>query len=219
MKHIVKTFCLLALGMLGLWACSDDDGATDEYSDWQARNEAYSASQMATARTAIAAAKQAHGAAWEEHCGWKTFVSFRHDENQPTKAGDSIVVEVLEKGEGRVTPYINDSVRIFYRGRLIPSASYPEGMVFAYSGQSSKYEDIFNVATAVPTTRRAYSFVTGFSTALLHMHTGDRWRIYLPAALGYGKVEQGSIPAYSTLVFEVKLLAFFRSGAVVTPWN
>ena len=59
MKHIVKTFCLLALGMLGLWACSDDDGATDEYSDWQARNEAYFASQMATARTAIAAAKQA----------------------------------------------------------------------------------------------------------------------------------------------------------------
>ena len=51
------------------------------------------------------------------------------------------------------------------------------------------------------------------------MHTGDRWRIYLPAALGYGKVEQGSIPAYSTLVFEVKMLAFFRSGAVVTPWN
>lgn len=219
MKRYVFISVVIAWALLCFVACSDDDGGSNEYHDWQQRNEAFFASKVAVANEAIRSAQREHGEAWKEYCQWQTFVSYRHDASLPPKQGDSIVVEVLERGKDGPSPFINDSVRVYFRGRLIPTESYPEGMVFSHSGQSSKYEDIFNTATAVPTTQRAFSFVTGLSTALLHMHIGDRWRIYVPADLGYSVVDHGSIPAYSTLIFEVQLLAFFRSGASVTPWN
>ena len=42
------------------------------------------------------------------------------------------------------------------------------------------------------------------------MHIGDTWRIYVPAALGYGSVTKTGIPAYSTLVFDITLNSFYR---------
>lgn len=38
------------------------------------------------------------------------------------------------------------------------------------------------------------------------MHVGDKWELYLPAEVGYGKQWQEGIPSGSTLVFEVELL-------------
>ena len=35
---------------------------------------------------------------------------------------------------------------------------------------------------------------------------GDKWIIYIPYAMGYGIKSFDSIPAYSTLIFEVELL-------------
>ena len=38
-------------------------------------------------------------------------------------------------------------------------------------------------------------------------HIGDRWEIYIPAEMGYGKFSQPGIPGGSTLIFDVELLA------------
>lgn len=43
--------------------------------------------------------------------------------------------------------------------------------------------------------------------SLQAMHVGDRWEIYVPAELGYGKYSQPGIPGGSTLVFDIELLA------------
>ncbi|CRH73020.1 FKBP-type 22 kDa peptidyl-prolyl cis-trans isomerase [Chlamydia trachomatis] len=40
-----------------------------------------------------------------------------------------------------------------------------------------------------------------------HMSIGDKWEIYIPAELGYGKFSQQGIPAGSTLIFEIELFA------------
>ena len=47
----------------------------------------------------------------------------------------------------------------------------------------------------------------GFQIALLNMHIGDRWVVYIPYELGYGKRTSGPIPAFSTLVFEIELIS------------
>ena len=47
--------------------------------------------------------------------------------------------------------------------------------------------------------------VDGFATALMHMHPGDHWMVYIPYQLGYGTTGNGSIPAYSMLRFEIAL--------------
>ncbi len=39
-----------------------------------------------------------------------------------------------------------------------------------------------------------------------HMHIGDKWEVYIPAEMGYGKFSQPCIPGGSTLIFEIELL-------------
>jgi FKBP-type peptidyl-prolyl cis-trans isomerase FklB len=61
--------------------------------------------------------------------------------------------------------------------------------------------------------------VDGFSTALQNMHIGDRWLVYIPYTLGYGTTDSGTIPAYSTLVFDITLLAYYHPGATIPTWQ
>jgi peptidylprolyl isomerase/FKBP-type peptidyl-prolyl cis-trans isomerase FklB len=49
--------------------------------------------------------------------------------------------------------------------------------------------------------------VDGFSTALQHMQVGDKWEIWIPWKLGYGESGNNSIQGYTTLVFEIELVA------------
>ena len=39
-----------------------------------------------------------------------------------------------------------------------------------------------------------------------HMCVGDKWEVYIPAEMGYGKFSQLGIPGGSTLIFEIELL-------------
>ena len=38
------------------------------------------------------------------------------------------------------------------------------------------------------------------------MHIGDKWEIYIPAEMGYGKFSPLGILGGSTLIFEIELL-------------
>ncbi len=59
----------------------------------------------------------------------------------------------------------------------------------------------------VPLAVRLSDLIEGWGIALRHMTVGDRWEIYLPAERGYGALSQPGIPAHSTLVFDIELLA------------
>jgi len=63
---------------------------------------------------------------------------------------------------------------------------------------------------ATPTKFAVSGVVKGFSTALMRMHRGDHWRIYIPYQLGYGSGARSVIPAYSTLIFDLRLEDFWR---------
>ena len=39
--------------------------------------------------------------------------------------------------------------------------------------------------------------------------------MYIPYQLGYGNADNGSIPAYSTLVFDITLVSYYRAGVDV----
>jgi FKBP-type peptidyl-prolyl cis-trans isomerase FklB len=60
---------------------------------------------------------------------------------------------------------------------------YPYGFNFGKSYSSST----LNETTDVPTLMAVNQNITGFATALMHMVEGDRWKIYIPYYLGYGK--------------------------------
>lgn len=219
-RSLVGLLLLLAAFCPALVACSDDEeDEEDEYYDWKNRNEEYFENIRNLATDSITQAKRTYGTSWEDYCNWRAYLSYSYDDSYSHEYTDSVYINILERGDGEGCPYLNDSVRVFYRGRIIPTTSYPEGYVFSYSGQSSLYEQIFSYETGVPSTIRTSSFIKGVGTALLYMHIGDLWRIYVPQGLGYGSSGSGEVPAYSTLIFEVQLVDYFRNGEDIIEWN
>lgn len=57
-----------------------------------------------------------------------------------------------------------------------------------------------------PAAFRLSDLIEGWIIAIQQMRVGDRWELYIPAELGYGKFSQPGIPGGSTLVFDIELL-------------
>lgn len=224
MRFQIKNLLHVLVVLFGLLpvvcSCSDDDNDTkDEYSDWQSRNDEYFASVRSQAIKAIAIAKAQDPVSWADKSHWLAFRSYSLSASHVGGTlKDSVYVEVLHRGEGSGSPMSTDSVRVFYAGRLMPSESYADGLMFDHSGQSSIMANIFDHKKNTPATFRVSSCVRGFATALQYMHIGDKWRIYVPYTLGYNNSVQGKVPAYSTLVFDVELVQYARIGSRLPIW-
>jgi FKBP-type peptidyl-prolyl cis-trans isomerase len=87
-----------------------------------------------------------------------------------------------------------DTVKVDYTGSL------PDGTVFDSSSAD-------NDGKAVSLTLEAGKVIEGFVEGLNNMRVGGTRELVIPAALGYGCEAVSSIPANSTLIFKVKLVA------------
>jgi FKBP-type peptidyl-prolyl cis-trans isomerase FklB len=192
---------LLSMGAVVSCSESDDEEASAEFANWQARNDAF----FLTLEDSLNA----------DPSNWRKVKTYTKDEKSPGEVTDYVYMKVLNAGDPYAEyPLFSDTVRISYRGRLIPTTNYPEGYVF-----DQTFAGTFSWETTSTITGPASGFVEGFTTALLHMHTGDRWRIYIPHQLGYGTTDKTSIPAYSTLVFDLALVDFRHQGQKLPTWN
>ena len=200
----LQAACLTALFLVSasfFAACSESDGDdSNEYADWQSKNEAYFSNIYNQAKA-------------DKTGKWKILTNWSVND-AVAKDVDHIVVEVLKNGTGSGCPLFTDTVRVHYRGQLIPTAQHPKGGIFdtSYSGE-------LDVATAVPVKFAVSNVRDGFSTALQNMHIGDYWRVYMPYQLGYGASTQTSIPAYSMLIFNIYLDSYYHPGKVVPEWK
>jgi FKBP-type peptidyl-prolyl cis-trans isomerase FklB len=106
-----------------------------------------------------------------------------------TTTASGLQYEVLRRGDGP-KPTRTDRVEVHYHGTLT------DGTVFDSSverGQTIEF----------PVT----GVIQGWIEALQLMSVGDKWRLYIPPALGYGPRAAGRIPPNSALIFEVELIA------------
>lgn len=102
-----------------------------------------------------------------------------------------VLYEVVAEGEGDRQPSPRSIVTCHYKGSLI------SGKVF-----DSSY------ARKCPEAFRLNELISGFQIALVNMHIGDHWIVYIPSDMGYGDRGAGrDIPGHSTLIFEIELLA------------
>ncbi len=74
-----------------------------------------------------------------------------------------------------------------------------------YTGRTIDGKEFDSSRGGVPAAFRLNELIEGWIIALQHMCVGDKWEIYIPAELGYGKYSQPGIPAHSTLIFELEL--------------
>ena len=186
-------------------SCSESsEDAMVEYADWQDKNETYFDGVYARAKSAVESGDSK----------WKILTKWSVNE-EVAAVTDHVVVEVLETGSGSESPLFTDKVFAYYLGRLIPSASYSEGFVFDKSFQG----EALNTDLSSASYFQVSTLTDGFSTALQQMHVGDYWRVYVPYQLGYGVLGQGSIPGYSTLVFDIRLHSFYHAGSTDPEWT
>ena len=183
-------------------SCSKEETEAGEFDNWQARNEVYFASLADSLRQAPSQ--------------WQRIAKYSLASGIEGAATDYIYAKVISKGDGGDTPNFTDSVRVIYQGRLIPSATFPEGYVF-----DTTVGGDFSIRTASTAKMLVSTTVEGYATALQYMHRGDHWRIFIPSDLGYGEsgTSSGSVPAYSTLIFDVMLIDFSPAGTAMPTWS
>ena len=96
--------------------------------------------------------------------------------------------EVIKMGKGK-KPVASDKVKVHYHGTLI------DGNVFDSS-----------VDRGEPITFALTQVIPGWTEGLQLMPVGSKFKLYIPQNLGYGSQQAGTIPPFSTLIFEVELL-------------
>lgn len=199
LRGLGRLFIFLSLFLV---ACSEEDTTEDEYANWQQRNEQF----FASLQDSLSRGGQS----------WARMKKYSLDPTAVGQPTDYVYVHKLEQGSdpSGESPMYTDSVRVSYQGRLIPTKSYPEGYVFDTTVYGS-----YNIATTATAKFLVSGLVDGFSTALQHMHRGDRWRVFIPQQLGYGANVQSGIPAYSTLIFDITLVDFTPAGEVMPVWK
>lgn len=94
-----------------------------------------------------------------------------------------VSVRTVKAGEG-ASPTLDDVAFIEYTGRLADGKVFDQGRA------------AFPVREVVP----------GFSQALQQMQPGGKYKVRIPAKLGYGDKAAGAIPANSDLDFDVEVL-------------
>lgn len=144
---------------------------------------------QAAFKTAQARMEQAAaaGAAKQSEAG-KAFLTENAKRPGVVTTATGLQYEVLRAGEG-AKPTSEQSVEVHYHGTLI------DGTVFDSSVKRG--ETITFPVTGV---------IAGWVEALQLMQVGAKWKLFIPAELGYGNRAQGAIPAGSVLVFEVELI-------------
>ena len=105
-----------------------------------------------------------------------------------TTTESGLQYEVIKMGRGK-KPAATDKVKVHYHGTLI------DGTVFDSS-----------VDRGEPIVFGLNQVIKGWTEGVQLMPVGSKFRFYIPQELGYGAQQAGSIPPYSTLIFEVELL-------------
>ena len=110
----------------------------------------------------------------------------KRKEIKKTKSG--LQYEVVTTGKGQMAK-ATDTVKVHYKGTLIDGTEFDSSYK---RGQPAE----FPVRGVIP----------GWTEALQLMNVGSKWKLYIPSDLAYGEQGRPSIPANSTLLFEVELI-------------
>ena len=103
-----------------------------------------------------------------------------------TKSG--LQYQVIKGAEGR-KPAATDTVHVHYHGTLL------NGQVFDSSVQRGE-----------PISFPLNQVIAGWTEGVQLMSIGSKYKFFIPSELAYGDQAVGTIPAGSTLIFEVELL-------------
>lgn len=194
-KNILYLLGLFFSLSVGISSCSKDTQVADPYSDWAVRNDAYIDS------IAAVCANPPAGESWQKVLNYK--LQSASDEglgyqNYTPGKNDYVYMKLFPQDNIEplgITPLGTDTVSVHYRGKLINGTVFDQSFSGNWNADVSEPRKFCTVGNSI----------TGWSTALMQMREGQHVELYIPAALGYKSVDRDEIPAYSALVFDVRL--------------
>ncbi len=122
----------------------------------------------------------------------KAFLAENAKKEGVTTLPSGLQYKVITAGKGK-RPRTEDEVVVNYRGTLI------DGTVFDDSNNHQVHPTIMPMSGNK-------ELIAGWTEALLLMNEGAKWRIFIPASLGYGDQRLWSVGPNSVLIFDVELL-------------
>ena len=197
----MKKYILLSLlftQCLLLFTSCDETEEVNKYADWRNRNAAF-----------IDSLKSGYDAKTEPEL--LQIIPYA-EKNYPIYAKK---LKTVTSGE---TPLYTDSVYTYYRGMLINEAVFGAATTPRYYTKLYQSLDVFDKnfegeepnAFESPTKFFVNGVVAGWREVLQRMKVGERWEVYIPWQQGYGSSVSGTIPAYSTLIFDVNLVSIIK---------
>ena len=210
---------LPALLLLLIASCKNSEKVDDPHENWKERNAQWFAEVYDAAQASIAAAKAHYpnGNDWEKHCDWRVFKTLLKSQETQGATTDYIVCKINERGDGDWSAAYTDSVRLYYRGWIMDE-NYPASKTNMTVFSQTYYGD-FDKTTAAPLAMPVLSTVEGFMTAVQYMVKGDDWMVYIPEQLAYGSTASDAIPAYSTLLYRIRIELVHQSGTGMPGWR
>lgn len=107
-----------------------------------------------------------------------------------TQTSSGLKYKIIQKGTG-VQPKQGDKVSVHYVGTLLDGTKFD-------SSRDRGQPFSFGIGTG--------QVIRGWDEGIALLHVGDKAILTIPPDLGYGAQAAGTIPANSTLIFEVELM-------------
>ncbi len=146
---------------------------------------------------------------------WNDYSEWRDANNDWLLQQGALVGEDGQAFYNRVIPEWNKSAYVYMhffndRTKTIGNLSplYTSTVSVKYIGKlynDVPFDSSFTAVDSLFTTKLS-SVVSGWTIALQEMRVGDSARVVIPYQQGYGANAQGSIPPYSALQFDIKLV-------------
>ena len=139
-------------------------------------------------------------------CGENDF-DMKKNRNQYVQANkDWLVAKSKEEGVKMLPKGV--FFKVLAEGDSTSATPAPGNVITAhYTGKTIDGKQFDSSRGDVPLACRLRDLIEGWIIAMQKMHIGDRWEVYIPAEMGYGKFSQPGIPGGSTLIFDIELLA------------
>lgn len=136
----------------------------------------------------------------------KTHTDLNMNKREYTKANkDWLVAKSHEEGIHPLPKGIY--YKVLARGVDNGRHPSPRSIVTAhYTGYTIDGRQFDTSRGGVPLAMRLCDLIEGWVVAMQQMCVGDKWEVYIPAEMGYGKFAQPGIPGGSTLIFEIELM-------------
>ena len=136
-----------------------------------------------------------------------TIIDMKKDKSAYAQANKDWLVEKF-KEDGVMALPKGVYYKVLAEGDHSGATPTPGNVITAhYTGMTIDGKQFDSSRGDVPLACRLRDLIEGWIIAMQQMHIGDRWEVYIPAELGYGKFNQPGIPGGSTLIFDIELLA------------